>query len=83
MTPRTVAGGSHIDFRRQLSDLNSDEPPTKKFKSSGPKGVKLRKGYVDRSAALRIAGSGEGGEGNEEMGENSKEERLKRLEEMF
>jgi hypothetical protein len=38
---------------------------------------------VDRSAALRIAGSGEGGEGNEEMGENSKEERLKRLEEMF
>jgi hypothetical protein len=82
MTPRSVGGSSGVDFRRQLSDLNSGEPPTKKFKSSGPKGVKLGKGYTDRSAALR-SGGGEAGEGNEEAGENSKEERLKRLEEMF
>jgi hypothetical protein len=78
MTPRTVAGGgAHIDFRRQLSDLN--EPPTKKFKSSGPKGVKLGKGYVDRAHALRTGAGAAEGDG----GENSKEERLKNLEEMY
>lgn len=82
MTPRSVGSSSHIEFRRQLSDLNYGEPPAKKFKSSGPKGIKLGKGYVDRSAALR-SGLGDGGEGDEEVGENSKEERLKRLEEMF
>ena len=73
MTPRSVHGSGGIDFRRQIADLNG-QPPTKKFKSSGPKGVKLAAGYVDRSKQLRMQG--------EEV-QNDKEKRLQALEEMY
>ncbi|KAK7427689.1 hypothetical protein QQZ08_005795 [Neonectria magnoliae] len=48
MTPRSV-GGSHSDFARQLAERNNAGRPTRKFKTSNPRGVKLASGYVDRS----------------------------------
>jgi hypothetical protein len=73
MTPRSVHGSGGIDFRRQIADLDG-QPPTKKFKSSGPKGARLAAGYVDRSKQLRTQG--------EEV-QDDKEKRLQALEEMY
>ena len=42
------------DFHRQLAAHNA--PPTKKFKSSTPKGVKLGEGYTDRAKTRETAG---------------------------
>ncbi|GIK07014.1 hypothetical protein Aspvir_002667 [Aspergillus viridinutans] len=53
MTPRSVTG---VDFARQLAEQRreSQQPPTKRFKSSAaPKGTKLPTGYQDRAALLR------------------------------
>ncbi|OJJ45396.1 hypothetical protein ASPZODRAFT_99402 [Penicilliopsis zonata CBS 506.65] len=49
MTPRSVTG---VDFARQLAEhrRETDQPPTKRFKSSAaPKGTKLPSGYQDRT----------------------------------
>ncbi|RLL96359.1 hypothetical protein CFD26_104207 [Aspergillus turcosus] len=53
MTPRSV---TRVDFARQLAEQRRDsqQPPTKRFKSSAaPKGTKLPTGYQDRAALLR------------------------------
>ncbi|KAF4173365.1 hypothetical protein CNMCM8694_000907 [Aspergillus lentulus] len=53
MTPRSV---TKVDFARQLAEQRreSQQPPTKRFKSSAaPKGTKLPTGYQDRAALLR------------------------------
>lgn len=51
MTPRHVAGRNSAtsDFARQLAQRNATANPVKQWKSSAPKGVKLAKGYVDRT----------------------------------
>ncbi|KAL6873190.1 hypothetical protein J3F83DRAFT_606394 [Trichoderma novae-zelandiae] len=66
MTPRSV-GGAQADFARQLAERNQALHPSKKFKTSAPKGVKLGTGYVDRSKTR-------------ETEEDDREERLKALE---
>ncbi|KAL3412022.1 hypothetical protein V8F44DRAFT_492328 [Aspergillus fumigatus] len=53
MTPRSV---TKVDFARQLAEQRreSQQPPTKRFKSAAaPKGTKLPTGYQDRAALLR------------------------------
>ncbi|GME36102.1 Red-like protein [Neofusicoccum parvum] len=50
MTPRTVMGGSAVDFQRQLAEQRAGDRPAKKFKSSAaPKGSRLASGYTDRT----------------------------------
>lgn len=52
MTPRTVKGGTGVDFARQVQERNAaaNGQPTKRFKSSAaPKGTKLGTGYQDRT----------------------------------
>ncbi|PSN64580.1 hypothetical protein BS50DRAFT_528966 [Corynespora cassiicola Philippines] len=50
MTPRQVGRSSvQADFARQLAERNAKTNPTKKWKSSAPKGVKLAAGYTDRT----------------------------------
>lgn len=55
MTPRTVKGGIDVDFARQVRERNAALRPTKKFKSSAPKGVKYAAGYTDRTKAREDA----------------------------
>ena len=73
MTPRTVKGGTDVDFARQLRERNAALQNTKAFKSSAPKGVKYSKGYTDRAKA-RVDGEREG---------DGKAERIKALEEQM
>jgi len=77
MTPRTVRGGSDVDFARQVRERNAGLQPTKakKFKSYAPKGVKLGAGYTDRAKARAE------GEGNEDA--EDKAERVKALEDQM
>lgn len=77
MTPRTVRGGSDVDFARQVRERNAGLQPTKakKFKSYAPKGVKLGAGYTDRAKARAD------GEGNEDA--EDKAERVKALEDQM
>ncbi|KAK8151411.1 hypothetical protein BKA80DRAFT_292763 [Phyllosticta citrichinensis] len=51
MTPRTVKGGTGIDFQRQLAEQRAgSQPSTKKFRSAAaPKGSRLATGYTDRT----------------------------------
>ncbi|KAJ9315098.1 hypothetical protein DTO271D3_4551 [Paecilomyces variotii] len=75
MTPRSVKG---VDFARQLAEhrRESQQPPTKKFKSSAaPKGTKLAAGYQDRSILRRK-------QDEEEAEAEDKEKRVKALEEL-
>jgi hypothetical protein len=74
MTPRQV-GRNHVqsEFARQLAERNGKANPTKKFKSSAPKGVKLAAGYTDRTEARREA------EGDDTESETAT--RIKKLEE--
>jgi hypothetical protein len=54
MTPRSVKG---VDFARQASEhrRESQQPPTKKFKSSAaPKGTKLPPGYQNRTLLRKL-----------------------------
>jgi hypothetical protein len=48
---RSVAGasGRHADFARQLAERNEQDRPTKRFRTSAPKGTKFVEGYVDRA----------------------------------
>ncbi|KAL1966305.1 hypothetical protein VTN77DRAFT_4658 [Rasamsonia byssochlamydoides] len=76
MTPRSVKG---VDFARQLAEhrRESQQPPTKKFKSSAaPKGTKLASGYQDLASLRRQLEQHEGDDGN------NIEKRVKALEEM-
>ncbi|KAK5131211.1 hypothetical protein LTR08_001236 [Meristemomyces frigidus] len=75
MTPRAVKGGIDVDFARQVRERNAALRPTKKFKSSAPKGVKYGAGYTDRAKAREEEGDGEG--------EGSKAARIKALEEQM
>ena len=77
MTPRTVRGGSDVDFARQMRERNAGLNPTKtkKFKSYAPKGVKLGAGYTDRAKARAD------GDGNDDA--KDKAERVKALEEQM
>ena len=77
MTPRTVRGGSDVDFARQVRERNAGLQPTKakKFKSYAPKGVKLGAGYTDRAKARAD------GEGNGDA--EDKAERVKALEDQM
>ena len=77
MTPRTVKGGIDVDFARQVRERNAALRPSRKFKSSAPKGVKFAAGYTDRAKAREEAGSD-----GEEEGEN-KAARIKALEEQM
>lgn len=45
------AGGS--DFARQVAERNAASQPSKKFRSSGPKGAKLAAGFQDRTLERR------------------------------
>ena len=51
MTPRPGHGNSasNADFARQVREQHAGLQPTKKFKSSAPKGSKLGDGYTDRA----------------------------------
>ncbi|GAB7347490.1 hypothetical protein MBLNU459_g4397t1 [Dothideomycetes sp. NU459] len=53
MTPRTVRGATGSDFARQVAERNAASQPTKKFRSSGPKGSKLAAGFQDRTLERR------------------------------
>ncbi|KAK3669336.1 hypothetical protein LTR78_010798 [Recurvomyces mirabilis] len=55
MTPRTIQGGGGVDFARQVRERNAALQPTKKFRSSAPKGAKLGKAYTDRARAREEA----------------------------
>ncbi|KAG5943904.1 hypothetical protein E4U59_007797 [Claviceps monticola] len=71
MTPRSV-GGAQADFARQLAEHGqAGQPPSKKFKTSAPRGVRLGEGYVDRARS------------REEMQADEREARLKALEESY
>ncbi|KAL1846616.1 hypothetical protein Plec18170_009045 [Paecilomyces lecythidis] len=75
MTPRSIKG---VDFARQLAEhrRESQQPPTKRFKSSAaPKGTKLASGYQDRSLLRRK-------QDEEEAEAEDKEKRIKALEEL-
>ena len=71
MTPRSVAGGAHLDFARQLAEKNKEGSgrPPKKMRTAAPKGSKLAEGYVDRART------------REEVEEDERAVRLKALEE--
>lgn len=71
MTPRSVAGGAHLDFARQLAEKNKEASgrPAKKMRTAAPKGSKLAEGYVDRART------------REEVEEDERAVRLKALEE--
>ena len=51
MTPRAVKGGTDVDFARQVRERNAALRPTKKYKTSAPKGVKYGSAYTDRAKA--------------------------------
>ncbi|KAK0632341.1 hypothetical protein B0T14DRAFT_490720 [Immersiella caudata] len=79
MTPRSVAGASassaRLDFARQIaSQPQSLNPnlPSKKQRTSAPKGSKFSEGYVDRAKTRA-----------EQEEEDERAERLKALEESF
>lgn len=73
MTPRTVKSGGGVNFARQVAEANAADRPSKKFKSHGPKGVKLAAGYTDR--ALERLSAEEDGQ------KDDREDRIKALEE--
>ena len=73
MTPRAVKGGIDVEFARQVRERNAALQPSKKFKSSAPKGIKYGAGYIDRAKA-RAEG---------EDGDDDKAERIKALEEQM
>ena len=72
MTPRTVKGSPDLDFARQVRERNAALQPTKKYKSSAPKGSKFAAGYTDRAKARE-----------EEADEDEKGKRIKALEEQM
>ncbi|EXJ76221.1 uncharacterized protein A1O5_00729 [Cladophialophora psammophila CBS 110553] len=80
MTPRSVAGyNASKVFTQQLAEYRKGQdgqPPTKKFKSSAPKGTKLASGYQDRTLARRTDDEGV-------VTSDDKEKRFKALEEMY
>ena len=77
MTPRNIHGSASELFQRQLREQRESQSQPKRFKSSAaPKGYKLAAGYTDRAAQLRATEDGEGKD------ENSKEARIKALEDM-
>lgn len=43
------AGSARVDFARQLAERNNQDRPSKKFRTSAPKGTKFADGYVDRA----------------------------------
>lgn len=71
MTPRPGKAPSSTDFARQVRERHASLQPTKKFKSSAPKGSKFGAGYTDRAKARQDA----------EHDEDDKAERIKALEE--
>ncbi|KAK4498155.1 hypothetical protein PRZ48_010811 [Zasmidium cellare] len=71
MTPRPGKAVSNADFARQIRERHASLQPTKKHKSSAPKGSKFAAGYTDRAQARREA----------EEAEDDKEKRIKALEE--
>ncbi|KAG5917205.1 hypothetical protein E4U42_007335 [Claviceps africana] len=73
MTPRSVAvGGSQASFAQQVAERDqSGRPPSKKFKTAAPRGVRLGQGYVDRT------------QGRQEMQADEREARLRTLEESY
>lgn len=73
MTPRAVKGGIDVDFARQVRERNAALQPSKKFKSTAPKGVKYGAGYTDRAKARAEA----------DDGEDEKAGRIKALEEQM
>lgn len=75
MTPRTVKGDADVDFARQVRERNAALQPTKKFKSSAPKGVKYGEGYTDRARERAEAEDGQEKDG--------KASRIKALEEQM
>ncbi|KAK4447696.1 protein Red [Podospora aff. communis PSN243] len=79
MTPRSVAGASsssaRLDFARQLASQSQSlnpNPPSKKLRTSAPKGSKFAEGYIDRSKTRQ-----------EQEEEDERAERLKALEESY
>ncbi|KAG5974693.1 hypothetical protein E4U55_008092 [Claviceps digitariae] len=71
LTPRSV-GGAHADFARQVAERDqSGRPPSKKFKTSAPRGVRLGQGYVDRTQS------------REEIQADEREAQLRSLEESY
>jgi hypothetical protein len=80
MTPRSLAGQSASKmFAQQVADYRKEhdrQPPTKKFRSSAPKGSKLGSGYEDRTLARK-----EGADNGETQ--DDKQKRLNALEEMY
>lgn len=73
MTPRPGMGSSsnNNDFARQIRERHASLQPTKKFKTSAPKGSKFAAGYVDRAKARQEA----------QDEEDDKAQRVKALEE--
>lgn len=71
MTPRSGKAVSNADFARQIRERHASLQPTKKFKSSAPKGSKFAAGYTDRAKARQEA----------EDEEDDKATRIKALEE--
>ena len=80
MTPRSIAGQNASKmFAQQVADYrkeNDGQPPSKKFKTSAPKGTKFASGYQDRTQARR---ADEDGKENQD----DREKRLNNLEEMY
>ncbi|KAG6029349.1 hypothetical protein E4U41_000383 [Claviceps citrina] len=70
MTPRSV-GGAQADFARQFAERTQSGRPSKKFKTSDPRGVRLGAGYVDRTQS------------REELQADEREARLRALEESY
>ncbi|WEW58065.1 hypothetical protein PRK78_003532 [Emydomyces testavorans] len=82
MTPRSVAS---VNFTRQLAEFRqgNQPPPTKKFKTSAPKGTKYTAGYVDRTLLRRqTEAEEEGGDDVVVADGDSRAKRAKALEEM-
>nr|OQO17417.1 hypothetical protein B0A51_15584 [Rachicladosporium sp. CCFEE 5018] len=73
MTPRNLSNGSAgMDFARQVRERHAALRPTKKFKSSAPRGTKFGADYTDRAKARA-----------EDTTVDDKAERLKALEEQM
>ncbi|OQO11676.1 hypothetical protein B0A48_03403 [Cryoendolithus antarcticus] len=73
MTPRNLSNSSAgVDFARQVRERNAALRPTKKFKSSAPRGTKFGAEYTDRAKARA-----------EDTAIDDKAERLKALEEQM
>ena len=77
----TGSHGLQVDFARQMRERHAALQPTKKFKSTAPKGSRFSSGYVDRAKARADVAEDNDDDDNGESDDDDKAKRIKALEE--